>query len=86
LCHYPGAAPSRRSATHTSNEDEAVNHAIYIVDGMMCVMDEDGNGYDAHELTGYRDAKRQIQKWTAEYAIDVAASYRLLSEHFTARK
>lgn len=63
-----------------------MNHEIYIIDGMMCVMDEDGNGYDAHELTGYRDAKRQIQKWTTEYVIDVAAAYRLLSAYFTACK
>jgi len=63
-----------------------MNHEIYNIDGLMCVMDDDGNGYDAHVLTGYRDAKRQIQKWTAEYTIDVAAAYRLLSEHFAACK
>jgi hypothetical protein len=51
---------------------------------MMCVMDQDGNGCDAHELSGYRDAKRQIQRWTARYAINVAAAYRLLSAHFAA--
>lgn len=63
-----------------------MNHEIYIIDGMMCVMDQHGNGYDAHELTSYRDAKRQIQKWTAEYTIEVAAAYRALSEYFAACK
>ncbi len=52
---------------------------------MMCVMDEDGNGHDAAMLDSYRAAKRQIQKWAAEYTIDVADAYRRLAEYFSQR-
>ena len=34
---------------------------IEIIDDLMCVMDDDGNGYDAATLTSYRDAKQQIR-------------------------
>ncbi len=51
----------------------------------MCVMDEDGNGYDAAVLESYRAAKQQIQKWAAEYTINVADAYRQLADHFSQR-
>jgi len=64
---------------------EGVRHEISIVDDLMVVMDEDGNGYDAHVLTSYRDAKRQIQRWTAMYTINVADAYRQLHDFFSAQ-
>ena len=60
-------------------------HTIEIIDDLMCVMDEDGNGYDAAALVGYRAAKQQIQKWTAEYTIDSAEAYAKLADHFAER-
>ncbi len=64
-----------------------MTHTIEITDGMMVVMDDDGNGYDGHLLdTGLRAAKRKIQEWTGQYTFDVAATYRLLSEYYAACK
>jgi hypothetical protein len=60
-----------------------MHHTIEIIDDLMCVMDEDGNGYDAHILTGYRQAQQQIQRWAAEYTINVADACRQLRDHFS---
>jgi hypothetical protein len=60
-----------------------MHHTIEIIDDLMCVMDEDGNGHDAHVLTGYRQAKQKIQRWTAEYTINVDDAYRKLRDHFS---
>jgi hypothetical protein len=60
-------------------------HTIEIIDDLMCVIDEDGNGYDAAVLESYRAAKQQIQKWAAEYTINVADAYRQLADHFSQR-
>ena len=57
-------------------------HTIEIINELMCVMDEDGNGLDGAVLTGYCAAKQQIQTWTKKYAIDVAEAYRKLADHF----
>ena len=61
-----------------------MQHTIEIIDDLMCLMDEDGNGVDGHLLVGLRDAKRQIQTWAAEYTIDIAEAYRRVSEYFAA--
>jgi hypothetical protein len=58
---------------------------IEIIDDLMCVMDEDGNGCDAHVLKSSRNAKQQIQTWAGEYTIDVAEAYRKLHDFFSAR-
>lgn len=64
-----------------------MTHTIEIIDGMMVVIDEDGNSFDGHLLeTGLRDAKRKIQEWTREYTFDVAAAYHLLSDYYEACK
>ena len=68
----------------TTTHDNRLD-TIEIIDDLMCVMDEDGNGYDAAVLTGYRDAKQQIEKWAGEYAIDIAEAYRQLSDYFSQR-
>ena len=60
-----------------------MHHSIEIIDDTMCVMDEDGNGYDAIVLTSYRTSKQQIQKWAAEYTINIADAYRRLADHFS---
>lgn len=59
-------------------------HAIDIVDDLMVILDEDGHGIDAHELRSYRGARRQVQAWAAEFAIDVADAYKQLREYFVA--
>jgi hypothetical protein len=56
---------------------------IEIIDDLMCVMDTDGNGHDAVLLTSYRQAKRQIQQWAAEFTINVADAYRQLADHYS---
>jgi len=60
-------------------------HTIEIIDDLMCVMDDDGNGHDAVVLARYREAKQQIQKWTAEFTINVADAYRQLADYFSQR-
>lgn len=62
-------------------------HEIDIVAGSMVVMDEDGYVHECHQIdAGLRAAKRQIQRWTSLYTLNVAAAYRMLSEEFAARK
>jgi hypothetical protein len=58
---------------------------IEIVEGQMCVMGDDGTVHDAIVLTSYREAKSQIQKWTAEFTIDVAEAYTRLAGYFSHR-
>ena len=57
-------------------------HTIEIVEGAMCVMDEDGNGCDCHELRGLREAKRQLRRWQDEYAFNYAEAARAVSGFF----
>ncbi len=59
-------------------------HIIEIIDDLMVILDEEGNGVDAHELRSYRAARRQVQAWAAEFAIDVADAYEQLREYFAA--
>jgi len=82
-CHAI-AADVRRTATQQIFGERTM-HTIEIIDGLMCVMDEDGNGYDAAVLTGLRAATRQIQTWTNEYTIDVADANRQLHNYFSQR-
>lgn len=60
-------------------------YTIEIIDDLMCVMDEDGNGHDAAELTTYRNAKLQIGRWVVDYTFDVADAYRHLADYFSQR-
>jgi len=46
----------------------------------------DRGRYACPVLTSNRAAKRQIQRWTHEYVINVAAAYRLFEEFFLARR
>ena len=67
-----------------ATQDDSMG-TVEIINDLMCVMDRDGNGLDAHLLRSYRAAKRQIQKWAAQYTIEVAEAYRRLSEYWSQR-
>jgi len=57
-------------------------YTIELCDDLMCVMDEDGNGYDCHELRSLREAKRQLGRWQDEYTFDYADALRDVSAFF----
>jgi len=57
-------------------------YTIELCDGLMCVMDEDGNGYDCHELRSLPDTRRQLRRWQDEYTFDHAAAVREIEEFF----
>jgi len=57
-------------------------HTIDIVDDLMVVLDEDGNGGDCHELRGLCKAKRQLRRWQDEYTFDYAEALRAVSAFF----
>ena len=59
-------------------------HTVEIVDDLLIVLDQDGNGYDFHELRGFARAKHQLQRWQRDYAFDYAAALRAVSEFFAA--
>ena len=58
-------------------------NTIQFCDDLMCVMDQDGNGYDCHQLRGLRAAKRQLLRWQDEYTFDYAAALQALSQYFS---
>ena len=60
-------------------------YQIDICDGEMVLFDEDGNSHECIALTGLRAAKQTIQTWAAKYTLNVADSYRRLSDHFHQR-
>ena len=57
-------------------------HTIEIVDDLLVVLDEDGNGCDGYQLTSLRDAKRQLRRWQDEYTFDYADALSAVSEFF----
>ena len=73
-----GKAPAAENAT-------PMPHTMQIIDDLMCVMDEDGNGCDGHVLCGLREAKRQLRRWQDKYTFDYAEALRAVSEFFTNR-
>jgi hypothetical protein len=83
-CHAVAAGVGRHATPRIAGE-RTMPHSIEIIDDLMCVMDEDGNGYDAAVLESYRAAKQQIQTWTAQYTINVADAYRQLADYFSQR-
>ena len=60
-------------------------YQIDILNDAMVLLDEDGNSYECITLTGLRAAKQTIQTWAAKYTLNVADSYRRLSDHFHQR-
>jgi hypothetical protein len=57
-------------------------YQIDILNDAMVLLDEDGNSYECEPLAGLRAAKQMIQTWAAKYTLNVADSYRRLSDHF----
>ena len=55
---------------------------IEIVDDLVVVLDEDGNGCDAYGLESLRRSKRQLRRWQDEYTFDYAEALRAVSEFF----
>ncbi len=51
-------------------------HTIEIVDDLLVVLDQDGNGCDAHLLRSLQEAKRQLRLWQDEYTFDYAGACR----------
>ena len=60
-----------------------MSYTIEIVDDLMCVMDQDGNGCDCHALRSLREAKRQLRDWQDQYTFDYAEALREVSEFFS---
>ena len=59
-------------------------HTVDVVEGMLVVLDEDGNGCDVYKLRSLRAAKRQLRRWQDHYAFDYGAAMRATSEYFAA--
>jgi hypothetical protein len=57
-------------------------HTVEVVGDLLVVLDEDGNGCDAHKLRGLRAAKRQLRRWQNEYTFDYVEVLRNVSEFF----
>jgi hypothetical protein len=55
-------------------------YRIEFTDGLMHVMDEDGDGHDAHVVRadGTKEAETKIDEWAAEYDIDPRRARRAL--------
>lgn len=61
---------------------KSYTHHIEIVDDLMVVLDEDGNGYDSCVLTTPAEAKDQLRLWQEEHNFDyVEALTRLMPAH-----
>ena len=60
-------------------------HTIEIINDLMAVLDEDGNGCDCFQLRSLREAKRQLRRWQDEYIFNYADALNALSEFFTVR-
>lgn len=61
-------------------------YEIDIVDGVMVLLDRDGNSYECVTLTGLRAAKRTIQTWVVKYTLDVGEAYQRIAQHFSAKR
>jgi len=57
-----------------------MRYRIEFADDLMMVLDEDGNGHDAHIMRrGANDkAERKIDEWAGEYRLDVRRAKRAL--------
>jgi hypothetical protein len=60
-------------------------HTIEILNDLMAVLDEDGNGCECYQLVGLREAKRQLRRWQDEYSFKYAEALNALSEYFSAQ-
>jgi hypothetical protein len=60
-------------------------HTIEIVDDLMVVLDEDGNGHDCHVLASLAEAQDQLKKWKVEYSFDFDEALAAIAEYFSAQ-
>jgi hypothetical protein len=68
--------------TNSATPPPPMPHTIEIVNDLLVVLDEDGNGCDCHELRSLRKAKRQLRRWQKQYTFDYADALSALSEFF----
>lgn len=63
--------------------DQSQPYRIVIEDGLMTVMDANGDGHDCHVLAdgSLADANAQIDRWAKTYRINVAAAKRDLAAY-----
>ena len=59
-----------------------MRYRIELVDDLMHVLDEDGNGYDAHVVCrdGLDVAERNIDEWAGQYSLDPERAKRELRD------
>ncbi len=62
-----------------------MTHTIDIIDDVMVVLDQDGNGCACHVLRSLRKAEQQLRRWQDEYVFNYADALNALSEHFANR-
>ncbi|MBU4271624.1 MAG: hypothetical protein KKE86_10745 [Planctomycetes bacterium] len=60
------------------------SHSIQIIDDLLILLDEEGNGCDSHELRDLRAADRQLRCWYKEHKFNFAAARHDVSEFFRA--
>ena len=57
---------------------------IRVIDGLMTLLDAEGNGCDAYVLRSYDMAKQKLVRWRQLYDVDDQEAFRLLGEFFDA--
>lgn len=55
---------------------------IEIIDNLLCVLDDDGNGYDCHVLVTLEAALAQVDAWMNEYEFDVCSASKQVNGYF----
>jgi len=61
------------------------NYTIQIVDDLLMLLDNEGNGCDGHVLQNLRAANRQLCQWYKEYKFNFAAARQEVVEFFRNR-
>lgn len=59
-------------------------YTIRLVDGLMALLDAEGNGCDAYVLRSYDMAKQKLARWRQLYDVDDQEAFRQLGEFFEA--
>ena len=72
----------RPMKTRSTQQRPGYRHTIEIVDDLMMVLDEDGNGHDCHVITTRLAAEQQLRQWQSEYTFDDAEALKTLAEYF----
>ena len=57
-------------------------HSIQIINDLLLVLDEDGNGCDCHQLRSIPAANRQLVRWYKEHKFNFAAARQAVLEFF----